>query len=50
MARENNDQARDPERYSRDSFSMRRMKGWQLWSITVVAVAIIIAGIIYATA
>ena len=40
--------ARDPSKFTRGSFSFRRMTGWQLWSITVVAVADVAAGIVYA--
>lgn len=34
--------------YARDSFSFRGMKKWQLWAITIVAVAVVIAVILYA--
>ena len=33
--------------YARESFSMRRMKGWQVWSITVVSALIVIGLLIY---
>lgn len=33
--------------YARRSFSMRRMKDWQLWAITAVAIAVIVAAILY---
>lgn len=29
--------------FARESFTWRRMKNWQLWSITVAAVVILIA-------
>lgn len=44
MAQENDD------KYARESFTFRRMKGWQLWSITVVAVAVLVAVLVYAAA
>lgn len=33
---------REPEKYSRESFSFRTMKRWQLWGITLVAVVVVI--------
>lgn len=47
-ARKEDDMARDPDKFTRGSFSFRRMAGWQLWSISVVAVAVVAAGIVYA--
>ncbi|MGF1630571.1 MAG: hypothetical protein ACFCUT_13950 [Kiloniellaceae bacterium] len=44
MAREHDD------KYARESFSFRRMRGWQLWSITVVSAAVIVGMLIYAVA
>jgi hypothetical protein len=44
MAQENDD------KYARESFTFRRMKGWQLWSITVVSVAVVVGVLVYATA
>ncbi len=40
----------EPDKFTRKAFSFRRMTGWQLWSITVVAVAVVAAGLIYAVA
>jgi hypothetical protein len=34
--------------YARQSFTFRRMKRWQLWSITVAGAAIVIALLLYA--
>jgi len=41
---------RDQERYARESFSFRRMKGWQLWGITVVAVVVVAVVLSYGIA
>jgi hypothetical protein len=38
---------KDPEKYARESFSFRNMTKWQLWSITIVAVALLIAVAVY---
>lgn len=40
-----NNRKDDP--YARGSFGMRGMTRWQLWSITIVSVAIIIAAVFY---
>ena len=42
--------ARDPEKYSRESFSLRGMRGWQRWGITLVAVVVVVVAIGYAVA
>lgn len=41
---------REQEKYARESFSFRRMKGWQLWGITVVAVAVLAVAVSYGIA
>jgi hypothetical protein len=41
---------RDPEKYARESFSFRRMKGWQLWGITGAAVVVVIVLLSYGIA
>lgn len=41
---------RDQEKYARESFSFRRMKGWQLWGITVVAVVMVAVVLSYGIA
>jgi hypothetical protein len=33
--------------FARDSFTMRRMKPWQLWGITIAAAALGVAMLIY---
>jgi hypothetical protein len=38
---------RDPEKYARESFSFRRMKGWQLWGITAAAVVVVVVVLSY---
>lgn len=30
------------DRYARESFSMRTMKQWQVWAISIVAAAVVI--------
>ena len=36
----------DEEKYARESFTFRRMKMWQVWTMTViVAAGVVIAGI-----
>ena len=36
----------DAEKYARESFTFRRMKMWQVWTMTViVAAGVVIAGI-----
>lgn len=42
-----NDSQTNDDTYARQSFTFRRMKRWQLWSITVAAVAIVIALLLY---
>lgn len=43
--------AREPDdKYARESFSFRRMKGWQLWGITVAAVVVVVAVVWYGVA
>ena len=41
MERQNDDD------FAKYSFSLRRMKSWQLWGITIAAVVIILAMLIY---
>lgn len=41
---------RDQEKYARESFSFRRMKSWQLWGVTVVAVVVLAVAISYGIA
>ncbi|GAB4356029.1 MAG: hypothetical protein Kow00114_06690 [Kiloniellaceae bacterium] len=41
---------RDQEKYARESFSFRRMKGWQLWGVTAVAVVVLAVAISYGIA
>jgi hypothetical protein len=41
---------RDPEKYARESFSFRRMKGWQLWGITAAAVVVVVVVLSYGIA
>lgn len=36
--------------YARESFTFRRMKRWQLWSITVASIVIVIALLLYTLA
>lgn len=44
-----NQQNRD-DPYARDSFSMRRMTRWQLWAITIVAIVVVVALLVYSYA
>ena len=37
----------DNDSYVRQSFTFRRMKRWQLWSITVAGAAIVFALLLY---
>lgn len=37
------------DRWTRDSFTLRRMKGWQVTALTVVAVLVALAGLIYSS-
>lgn len=37
-----NNDPRDPERYARQSFSMRPAASWQVWLMTAAAVLILI--------
>jgi hypothetical protein len=39
---------RDPEKYARESFSMRRPTTWQTSAMTVAGIAIVIALLAYA--
>jgi hypothetical protein len=45
---EDHKQPEDPERYARESFSFRRMKGWQLWGISLAAIVIVLILLAYA--
>ena len=38
---------RDPEKYARESFSMRRPAAWQTTAMTVAGIAIVIALLAY---
>lgn len=40
----------DREKYARESFSFRRMKGWQLWGITAAAVVVMVVLLSYGIA
>jgi hypothetical protein len=40
-------QERDPEKFARESFSMRRPTTWQTGAITVASIAIVIALLAY---
>ena len=33
--------------YARESFTWRRMRPWQIWTLAVVAVAFVVAGWLY---
>lgn len=37
----------DNDDFARDSFTFRRMKTWQLWGITIAAVVLVVAMLIY---
>lgn len=39
---------RNDDPYARGSFTFRRMEKWQLWSITIVGVVILVALLVYA--
>lgn len=38
---------RDQEKFARESFTMRKMKKWQLWSITIACIVLVVAGVLY---
>lgn len=38
------------DKYARESFSFRTMKRWQLWGITLVAAAVVVALVAYGMA
>ena len=40
----------DQEKYTRESFSFRQMKSWQLWGITLAAVVVIVVALSYGIA
>lgn len=44
------DQRRADSEYARQSFTFRRMRTWQVWSITAAGAAVIIALLVYAWA
>lgn len=35
------------DRYARESFTMRGMRRWQIWTLAIVAVAVVVAGWLY---
>jgi hypothetical protein len=37
------------DRYARQSFSFRGMKAWQVWGVTAVSAAIVVALLVYST-
>jgi hypothetical protein len=39
------DRTGDP--YARDSFAWRRMRGWQLWGVTLVCIGLIVGLLSY---
>lgn len=41
MANQKNDD------FARESFSMRRMKSWQIWGITIAAVAVLLVLLVF---
>lgn len=38
---------RNEDRYAQESFTWRRMKPWQIWTLAIAAVALVVAGVIY---
>lgn len=40
-------QTKQDDPYARDSFSMRRMTRGQVWAITIVAIVIVVALVVY---
>ncbi len=40
---------KDPDKFARESFSMRGMQRWQVWSVSLVTIAIVIALVVYTT-
>lgn len=50
MAHDPHNPQQPDDKYARESFSFRRMKGWQLWGITAFAVAAVVVVISYGIA
>ncbi|EHK57141.1 hypothetical protein [Allomesorhizobium alhagi] len=36
----------DPDRFARESFTFRRMRSWQLWSLLIV-IALLVIGLLF---
>ena len=43
-----NEGPRDPERFARDSFSMRPAAKWQVWAMTAAGVTVVVLLLAYA--
>lgn len=38
---------RDNDSYAQESFTWRRMKPWQIWTLAIAAVVLVVLGVMY---